>query len=112
MPVMHTSSGDTGPPHRLTAVLGAWLFISAFVWDHAAPSFANSWITGLSITLVSALSAFAPRFRWLNTILGIWLFVSTLAIDHATVATLWHNAIVAVAVFGISLLPATADRSP
>jgi hypothetical protein len=102
-----TKSRENRAAEWASCSLGGWLFISAFSWAHSAPSFTNTWLTGLAIAIVSALAAFVRRFRWLNTTLAVWLFLSTLVIEHATVATLWHNALLAVLVFGISIAPST-----
>ena len=97
-------------PRLLNLVLGGWLVVSAFVWQHSATGFMNSWLSGLAIALVSLIGAFFPSARWVNASIALWLFVSTLLVDHAMVATAWHNAIVALAVFSVSLAKAPAER--
>jgi O-antigen ligase len=86
-------------------VLGAWLFISTFIWPHGSSAATNSWIVGLAIVVVSIIAMYVPWFRWLNTALAVWLFVSTLVVIRATTETMWNNTIVAILVFLISLIP-------
>jgi hypothetical protein len=43
--------------------------------------------------------------RFLNTLLAIWLFITAFAIPHVSSATVWNNALVAIAIFVVSLMP-------
>ncbi len=95
----------------LNVALGAWLFISAFVWPHTASQQTNTWILGI-LCFVFALAAMrVSTARWLNTALSIWLFISVWALPHQNLATMWNNAIVAVVVFLASLVPGPGERS-
>lgn len=87
--------------------LGAWLFISAFIWPHTTSSATNTWIVGLAIVAAGIGAMYVPWFRWVNTALAIWLFFSTFAFPHVTTGTMWNNAIVAILVFIVSLVPGT-----
>lgn len=97
--------------HPMTAArginiaLGIWLFISAFLWRHSQGQFTNTWVVGALCVLFALLAIWAPVVRYLNTILAIWLFVSAWAIPAVSVATVWNNAIVAIAILVVSLLP-------
>jgi hypothetical protein len=51
-----------------------------------------------------------PVIRAISTVPVIWLFFSSLWISDVTNVTVWHNAIVAVFVLVLSLVP-TRDRS-
>jgi hypothetical protein len=86
-------------------VLGAWLFISTFIWPHAGSSATNTWVVGLLIVIVAIIAMYWPVVRWLNTLLGAWLFISAFVISNIFLATTWNNAIVAILVFLISLMP-------
>jgi hypothetical protein len=90
----------------LNALLGGWLFISAFLWPHTLAQFHNAWIAG---TLVAcfALAAIAGvrTARYVNVALGFWLFVVTLALPRMSGATTLNNVLVAVAIIVTSLLP-------
>ena len=43
--------------------------------------------------------------RGINILAGIWLFISAFALPHVSNAPVWNNAIVAVIIFVISLIP-------
>lgn len=92
-------------PGWIPIALGAWLFISAFLWPHATASAANAWIVGLLIAIASLIALRMPWMRWVDTALAVWLFLSTLVMSDATRGTLWNNLIVAVLVFLVSLVP-------
>jgi hypothetical protein len=92
-------------PGWIPIALGAWLFVSAFLWPHGTASATNTWIVGLLIAIASLIALRMPWMRWVDTALAIWLFLSTLAMPGATRATLWNNLIVALLVFLISLVP-------
>ncbi len=104
----------TGPAGRgargINIVLGAWLFISAFVWPHSAAARTNTWICGLLAVAFAVWALWAPATRWLTTALAIWLFISTLSIFHVSEATLWNNVIVAILLFIFSLVPSALER--
>ena len=84
--------------------LGVWLVLSALLWEHTRLSMANTGLVGLSIALTAALATVMVPMRLVNSALAIWLLVSTLLIDHLHPATAWHNSVIAVVVFALSLL--------
>ena len=89
----------------LVVILGIWLFISAFIWRHTAAQMTNTWICGL-LTIAFALIAMRVReVRYLNTILAVWLFISVWALPSMALGTMWNNALVAIAIFFVSLAP-------
>lgn len=92
-------------PEWIPIALGAWLFLSTFLWPHGSGSAANTWIVGSLIVIASLIALRMPWMRWVDTALAIWLFLSTLAMPGATGATVWNNLIVAVLVFLVSLVP-------
>ncbi|HEY3816283.1 MAG TPA: SPW repeat protein [Polyangiaceae bacterium] len=94
-----------GTTRGLNVLLGAWLFISAFVWPHGTAEMTNTWILGVIITVVAALSFKVAPLRYVNTLAAIWLFIASLALPHAHAATPWNNCIVAIVVFLASLAP-------
>ncbi len=89
----------------LNVILGIWLFISAFVWPHTSSQFANTWILGVLCVVFALIAMRSPPVRWLNTILAIWLFISAFALPHQLIGTVWNNALVAIAIFILSLIP-------
>jgi hypothetical protein len=107
-PLSAPRAAPTQPDHWLGWIpiaLGAWLFISAFLWPHGTASAANTWIVGLLIAIAGLIALRMPWMRWVDTGLAIWLFLSTLAISHTTRGTLWNNLIIALLVFLVSLVP-------
>ncbi len=91
------------PPRWYTAVLGAWLFISAFLWHHGPAQFHSTWVVGIVVVVLSFLATLAPWARYLVALAGIWLFFSTLLLPRANPGTTWHNCLMAVAIFGSAL---------
>lgn len=91
-------------PGWIPIALGAWLFISAFLWPHGTAS-PNTWIVGLLIAIASLIALRMPWMRWVDTALAVWLFLSTFVMSDATRGTLWNNLIVALLVFLVSLVP-------
>jgi hypothetical protein len=103
--------GDRSDVARLTnLVLGGWLFVSAFLWPHSRHMQTNTWMVGMLIATFAALASALPQVRRLNTVLAAWLFVSTLVVARGQPATLLNNGLVAIAVFGLSLVGPTAIR--
>ena len=96
-------------PRSIPIALGAWLFVSAFLWPHTTGAAINSWIVGLLIVIASLVALRMPWLRWVDTALAVWLFLSTLAMPGATGGTLWNNLIVAMLVFLASLVPEGLD---
>src|SRR5690242_18444501 len=50
-PAMHMSSNNMA--RGFTLLLGVWLFISAFIWQHTEAQMTNTWICGV-ITVIFA----------------------------------------------------------
>jgi hypothetical protein len=86
-------------------ILGIWLFISAFIWMHSPAQMTNTWIVGVLAVAFALIAMRVPEVRYLNTILAIWLFVSVWALPSVTEGTRWNNALVAIAMFFVSLAP-------
>jgi hypothetical protein len=89
--------------------LGVWLFISAFLWPHTYSQFTNAWIIGVLSVIFSVIAMWAPQARYLNAALAVWLFISAWALPSISVATIWNHVLVAIAIFVVSLLPATPE---
>ena len=106
-----------GVARGVNLLLGFWLLVSAFIWSHTTPERANSWIVGALVVVVAVVAEHRSPARRVNTALSIWLFVSVWVLPHHSAATRWNNALVAVAVFLISLVPgderhAAPSRTP
>jgi hypothetical protein len=89
----------------LNLILGAWLFLSAFLWTHTPVDRFNDWAVGLAIVLVAVIALSSPVVRWANTILAVWLFVAAFALPHAHWGTRWNEVLVAIFVFFIAIVP-------
>lgn len=97
----------------INVALGAWVFISAFIWTHTVAQFWNTWIVGALVALF-ALGAFrVPQARFLNAALAVWLFISIFALP-TNLATAWNNGILAALIFIVSMIgvrmPTTIHR--
>jgi hypothetical protein len=90
----------------LNALLGFWLFVSAFMWPHTTAQFHNAWVTGMLVT-VFAVAAIAGvhRARFLNFVLALWLFFSTLFLPRLSAGTAVNHMLLAVALIVTSLFP-------
>jgi len=96
----------------LNVLVGIWLFISAFVWPHSAAQMTNTWILGVLCVVLALIAMRFEQVRYVNSLLGIWLFISAFALPGATPGTTWNNALVAIAIFIISLVPSTMLPAP
>jgi hypothetical protein len=93
-------------------VLGTWLFLSAFLWPHSYAQVTNTWVVGLLVVALAVVSLRVPQARYMNAILAVWLFLSAFALPTLRMATVWNNALVAIAVFFVSMLPGYATGGP
>jgi hypothetical protein len=93
----------------LTAAIGVWLFISAFVWPHTLSQRTNTWICGVLAVIFALAAMREPQSRYLNTILSIWLFISAWALPRMSAGTVWNNVLVAIAIFFLSLMPSMTE---
>jgi hypothetical protein len=89
----------------INIVLGVWLFVSAFLWPHSYAQMTNTWIVGLLCIAFALIAMRVPEVRYLNTILAAWLFISVWALPSISLATQWNNALIALAIFFVSLAP-------
>ncbi|HXX65735.1 MAG TPA: SPW repeat protein [Polyangiaceae bacterium] len=105
VPVQSGSTAGGSSPRILSILLGAWLFISAFAWPHGPAQRMSACILGALCVVFSILAKKLPWTQYLNTVLAIWLFISAWALPPENVGTLWNNAIVAIAIFVLSLIP-------
>jgi hypothetical protein len=94
-------------PRILNAIIGVWLFISAFVWTHSQAQLTNTWICGVLCVVFALIATAVPPARYLNTLLAIWLFISAWALPTASAGTIWNNVLCAIAIFIVSLVPNT-----
>ncbi len=88
----------------INLVLGIWLFVSAFLWNHGVAQRTNTWIMGVLFVVLAFIAMSVPTARFLNTILSVWLFISVWVLPHQSQATMWNNGVIAVLVFEITLM--------
>ena len=91
------------PLHWLNLILGAWLFLSRFVWTHSAAQFVNACVVSVLYTSVATAALGNPRVRYANLALAAWLFLSAWLLPRAADATLWHNVALSVAMFAVAM---------
>jgi SPW repeat len=101
----------TRPARVLNALLGMWLFLSGFMWDHAPAQRLNAWAVGMLCAAVALVALAASTARFTNTVLSAWLFASVWVLPHSSRATMWNDALVAAAVFALSLVPSGGERT-
>jgi len=83
-------------------LLGAWLFASAFLWQHQDNVAFNDWVCGLIIA-ASALSAiWVPPFRWVSTGLAVWVGFCAVTFVYHSEPTRVHDLALAAAVALVS----------
>jgi hypothetical protein len=112
VPVERGPAARGAPARIISVILGVWLFLSAFTWPHAHAQLTNTWILGVLCVIFSLVALSIPWVRYLNTLLSIWLFISAWALPTVTVATIWNNALVAIAIFIVSLVPSEKGEMP
>lgn len=89
----------------VSVILGAWLFLSAFLWPHGSVQLTNTWVCGVLAVAFALIAMRLEEARFLNTALSIWLFISAFALPVLSAGTIWNNAIVAIGLFVASLAP-------
>jgi hypothetical protein len=99
------SALETTWPRIVNLVLGLWLALSAFAWPHSSFSRTNAVVVGLLIAGSALGGLWRPALRWVNAVLAVWLALSTFAPMNEAGATMAHNAILALVVFLVSLVP-------
>jgi hypothetical protein len=104
------AEAGSGVARALNILLGVWLFLSAFLWQHTDAQRSNTWICGVLCVAFALVALGVGVVRYLNTLLAIWIFISAFALPSISVGTVWNNALVAVAMFVLSLVPTTASE--
>jgi hypothetical protein len=99
------------PARTLSLMLALWLFSSAFAWPRSGAAFANAWIVGLLSAVVAVVGMTRARARFANTALSAWLLVSAAVLPHRSHLGRWNDAIVALAMLLLSLIPGSMYSS-
>jgi hypothetical protein len=89
-------------------ILGVWLFASAFLWPHAPEQRLNAAVVGAAVVAIeiAALEAW-PWIFVVDVALSIWLFVALWVLPGTTAGLMVNNMLVAVLMFGFSVIPPT-----
>jgi hypothetical protein len=90
----------------VNALLGLWLFASAFMGSTAPVQFINVLVVSVLVMIFGMASVLGRHgARRINAALGAWLFISALALPHTSTGQTFHNIIVAVLLVITSLFP-------
>lgn len=102
-----------GAPLRVaSAVLGAWLSLSVFLWPHRPTAGFNDFMVGIFAFVIALCAIWAPTLRFGNTMLAVWLLVTTTFFGHDVALTAWVDALTAIALFALSLVPSWPAQLP
>jgi hypothetical protein len=97
--------GKTMLPRIVNLVLGVWLFLSSFIWEHADPQFLNSFTSGLVLSILGmAAGERRPLARLITGQIGLWLIASTFLLPTEA-ATRVNHWLVGLLVMAMSVLP-------
>jgi hypothetical protein len=89
-------------------LMGAWLFVSAFVLPQGRGQSISTAVCGVLTTLFAVLTSYDSRSRYLTEAVGALVVVLAFAVHPLGSAAFWHNG-----VMGISIaVAAWADRGP
>ena len=96
---------------RVTVVvLSIWVLFSGNLWPHNGPNQINNAAVGAGLFLFGAISIRHEWARYVTLALGLWLFAFTAFIRSDSPITFWNNAMVALAVFILSLVGGERHR--
>jgi hypothetical protein len=86
------------------ALIGIWLFASAFMWPHAHAQFVVTVVAAILTFTLAILAMYTGAAHYLNALVGVLLFLSALMLPTLTRTTTWHNAVIAIAIFVAALI--------
>lgn len=94
----------------LNALLGLWLFFSAFLWPHTPVERTNAWVVGM-LAVTAALVGLSGRKvgRLVNGALGGWLVISAIMLPRLTPATFWNHLAVGAALAFFAMVARLPD---
>jgi hypothetical protein len=97
----------------VNALLGLWLFVSAFMFTRGLAPFWNMLVVSLLVILF-ALASILGRHgaRRVNAVLGMWLFISALLLPQAHWGGTVNQIVCAVFVVITALFPHVHYQSP
>jgi hypothetical protein len=90
----------------LNALLGLWLFASAFMLSRAPLQFVNVLLVSLAVMAIGMASILGRHgARRVNAALGAWLVISALAFPGMSVGSTVHQIVIAVFLVITALFP-------
>jgi hypothetical protein len=90
----------------VNALLGLWLFASAFMFSRAPAQFINVLLVSLLVMALGVASILGrDGARKVNFALGVWLVISSLALPHASGGGVVNQIVTAALVMITSLFP-------
>jgi len=93
--------------------LGAWLFVSAFLWHHNHAQFTSALVVAMIAVLGATVSLVEDSFRFVTTVAAAWLVVGGFVLPRASTGTMWNDVLVGVVLFFFSLAgPTSRHVSP
>jgi hypothetical protein len=90
-------------------VLAAWVLFSGNAWAHSPGHLLNNAIVGAGLIFFGGLAIRHDWARFVTLALGVWLFAFSV-FAHSDPITFWNDAMVAVAIFILSLLGGAGRR--
>ena len=96
----------------VNAILGLWLFLSAFAWPDTDYQMVNTAILGALCVIFAMMATECAPVHHLNTLLAVWLFISVWALPTTNPATVWNSVLIAVLVFAVSLVQSDSPDPP
>ena len=85
-------------------VLSIWVLFSGNAWPHSRPDQINNAAVGAALFFFGAVSIKHEWARYVTLALGLWLFAFTAFISRSGGITFWNDAMIALAVFILSLV--------
>ena len=85
-------------------LLSSWVLFSGNAWPHTRANQLNNTIVGTGLFLFGILSIRREWARYVTLALGVWLFAFTVLVSGTSSVTFWNDAMVALAVFVLSLV--------
>lgn len=85
-------------------LLSGWVLFSGNAWPHSPANQLNNTIVGAGLFLFGILSIRREWARYVPLALGVWLFAFTVLVSGISSVTFWNDAMVALAVFVLSLV--------
>jgi hypothetical protein len=91
-------------------VLSVWVLFSGTAWAHGRPNQINNAAVGAALFFFGAIAMRHEWARYVTLAAGLWLFFFTAFISPAGGITFWNDAMVALAIFILSLVGGERHR--